>query len=712
LFQTISAWRQRVAQMLFGISDRVPARYRRYVIASNFMFVFALAGHTLFVPVYWILDGPQSPSFIVNLLFVPIDALCLYLNYHRRYRAAFGIWVGVVVVHTGMSTVIYGWDAGFHYYFLSLAVFVGIAPWRKIFNSLLIAGLAGIYIWLNRHDAGTPPPVALSAGMNGAIWTINIVMNFIILGYLANYYALAAAKIQEALEESEKMLKTTLSVSPVGIALIQHRKIAWANETMKAILGYDTIQPLDFDVLRFFPNIREVDTIRHQAYDMGQAEVTFADSQLVRRDGSVLPCLIKIRPMVPRDESKGSLVAVMDITAQKMAEQENAALLAKVQRSEKMEVVGRLAGGVAHDLNNILTGILSYPELLLMNMAADNPMRKPLVTIQRCGEKAATIVQDLLTLARRGVHNKQVVDWNAVVTEYLGSPEHDKLRTLYPKVRFTVDLCAGPATVVGSPVHLSKTLMNLVSNACEAMSQVGRVRVGTEIRRLDDSHCGFESVPPGTYVVVSVVDDGDGISAENLERIFEPFYTKKVMGRSGTGLGLAVVWGTVKDSDGFVDVVSRPGRETRFELFFPAAGVAPAMAVPLPCLDDYHGAGEHVLVVDDMAEQRLVAANMLAKLGYRVDVAESGEAAVSWLQVNQSDLLLLDMIMDPGIDGYETYRRILEYRPGQKALIASGYSETRQVSKTMDLGASGYMRKPYTLLTLAKAIRTALSEAA
>jgi CheY-like chemotaxis protein len=238
----------------------------------------------------------------------------------------------------------------------------------------------------------------------------------------------------------------------------------------------------------------------------------------------------------------------------------------------------------------------------------------------------------------------------------------------------------------------------------------GSLRIETAMRRLERSVAGYETIDPGRYAVLSVSDDGHGISKENLERIFEPFFTKKVMGRSGTGLGLAVVWGTVKDSGGFIDVTSDTGRGSRFDLYFPAV---PALARPTEsplCQDYYQGAGEHVLVVDDLPEQREVAAGMLEALGYKVDVVPSGEAAVAWVRENRADLLVLDMIMDPGIDGLETYRQVLALRPGQKAVIASGFSETDRVAGAISLGAARYLKKPYTLMDLGMAVKQALAD--
>jgi CheY-like chemotaxis protein len=250
--------------------------------------------------------------------------------------------------------------------------------------------------------------------------------------------------------------------------------------------------------------------------------------------------------------------------------------------------------------------------------------------------------------------------------------------------------------------------MNLVSNAAESISEGGTVTIETRHCVLKSARTGYELIEPGAYAVLSVADTGQGMSTKDMERIFEPFFTKKVMGRSGTGLGLAVVWGTAKDNGGYVDVLSHPGKGARFDLYLPSSLQIAGRDREDEAVEKFMGNGEHVLVVDDVAEQRIVATGMLKKLGYRPDAVASGEAAVAWMADHRTDLLILDMIMEPGIDGLETYRRILKAHPEQRAVIASGYSETQRVAQALKLGAACYLKKPYTLLQMAKTAKKAL----
>jgi CheY-like chemotaxis protein len=275
-------------------------------------------------------------------------------------------------------------------------------------------------------------------------------------------------------------------------------------------------------------------------------------------------------------------------------------------------------------------------------------------------------------------------------------------------VNFKNDLEEALPNIKGSPVHLGKTIMNLLSNASEAISGRGEVIIRTENRYLDKPIRGYDDVQEGDYVVLTVSDNGRGISASDIKKIFEPFYTKKVMGRSGTGLGLAVVWGTVKDHDGYIDVQSEDGKGSTFTIYLPATREEVAGDEEKTSPEEYMGEGETILVVDDVKEQREVVTSMLTRLGYRVESVSGGEEAIAYLKAKKVDLIVLDMIMDPGMDGLETYQRILAINPEQKAIIVSGFSETDRVKKALELGAGAYVRKPYILEKIGMAIRKEL----
>jgi len=373
-----------------------------------------------------------------------------------------------------------------------------------------------------------------------------------------------------------------------------------------------------------------------------------------------------------------------------------------------MEAIGTLAGGVAHDLNNILSGIVSYPDLLLMDLPPTSHLREPIKTIRDSGQKAAAIVQDLLTMARRGVTVTDTVNLNAILSEYLASPEHAKIMSFHPGVHIECHPAEAILNIMGSTVHLAKTIMNLVSNAAEAMPGGGKITVHTANRYVDSPIEGYDFIAEGDYVVLSIADTGIGISPQDQKRIFEPFYTKKTMGRSGTGLGMSVVWATVKDHRGYIDVVSQQGSGTVFTLYFPATREEIPKVAATDSPDSYMGRGEHILVVDDVKEQREIASGILKRLGYDVAAVASGEDAVAAARRKPPDLVLLDMIMEPGMDGLETYQKLLGLNAGQKAIIASGYSESERVRAALRMGAGVYIKKPYLFDKIGRAVRSEL----
>jgi signal transduction histidine kinase/CheY-like chemotaxis protein len=398
-----------------------------------------------------------------------------------------------------------------------------------------------------------------------------------------------------------------------------------------------------------------------------------------------------------------------DITERKRVEDRLRESEEKLARSKKMESLGLLAGGVAHDLNNILAGIVSYPELLLLELPEGSRLRKPMQTIQKSGDRAVAIVQDLLTVARGVASTKETMNLNDIIKEYLTSPEFKKLEQFCPTITVKTDLDTDLLNVSGSPVHIRKVIMNLVSNASEAVEADGNVMISTMNRYVDRPIGGYEDVSMGEYAVLTVSDDGSGIPSDHLERIFEPFFSKKVMGRSGTGLGLAVVWNIVQDHEGYIDV-SSDEKGTSFEIYFPITRDEVTKKDVSISMEDYKGKGEMILVVDDVESQREIIGEMLDVLGYRLKAVSSGEEAVEYLKEHTVDLVLLDMIMDPGINGRETYERIIKIHPNQKAIIISGFAETDEVKETQRLGAGKYVKKPLKLQEIGLAIKDELEK--
>ncbi len=423
---------------------------------------------------------------------------------------------------------------------------------------------------------------------------------------------------------------------------------------------------------------------------------TISPGILEQRDGTILQYQCVVLPDGWR------MLTYFDITELKNTQDQLA-------RAQKMEAIGMMAGGVAHDLNNILSGIVSYPELILLQLPEESKLRKPIEAIRDSGKRAATVVADLLTVARGVASTREPHDINVLIQEYLQSPECEKLESLHPDVVCTKYLQAAQSIISCSPMHIKKTVMNLLTNAMEAVGLSGEITISTA--NLENDGRGREegnSLPVGHYVVLTVQDNGPGINEDNIRHIFEPFYSKKVMGRSGTGLGLTVVWNTVEDHGGEIRVQSSE-KGTLFTLYFPLStesvnhhkenGEEKQL---------YNGAEEHILVVDDEQQLRDIASEILTTLGYTVTSVASGEEAIEFVRENPVDLLVVDMLMEPGINGRQTYGAILQLYPEQRAIVASGFSESDDVKATLKLGAHGFIKKPYSIEQLGSAVKEAL----
>ena len=520
-------------------------------------------------------------------------------------------------------------------------------------------------------------------------------------------------RAQEALRESEEKYRTILEDIEDGYFEVDIAgNLTFFNGSLCRIFGYSKDELIGMNNRQYTDeeNAKKLYQTFNRVYTTGKSDKGF-DWEIISKDGNKILVEASISP---KKDSEGQPIGfqgiVRDVSDRRQIEKDKAKLEARLQRAQKMEAIGTLAGGVAHDLNNILGGLVSYPELLLLQLSEDSPLRKSILTIQKSGEKAAAVVQDLLTLARRGVVVTEVVNLNDVISQYLKSPEYERLQSYHPAVHIETHLEKEILNILGSSTHLSKTVMNLVSNAAESMSGGGNMVLSTENRYIDRPIRGCDNVKEGDYVVFTISDTGTGISPNDIEKIFEPFYTKKKMGKSGTGLGMAVVWGTVMDHNGYVEVQSTEGKGTTFTLYFPVTREKLSEDTSHLSIGSYSGNGESIMVVDDVEEQRKIASGILEELGYSVVPISSGEEAVEYLKTHKVDLLVLDMIMDPGMDGLDTYKKIIEMHPDQKAIIASGFSETGRAKEVQDLGAGAYIRKPFLLEKIGLAVKEELEK--
>jgi PAS domain S-box-containing protein len=498
--------------------------------------------------------------------------------------------------------------------------------------------------------------------------------------------------------ESEKRFHDLVNLLPEMVVETDlSGNITYANKAAKELLQLpDTAD----SAASFFDFIHESERQVAQKYfrksmqneRLGLVEFTARDQR-----GRIFPILIRSAPITNGDIGCGARMIVIDISERRLLEEQ-------LHRDQKMKAIGLMAGGVAHDLNNILSGIISYPELLLLDLDPGSSLCQPLEAIRQSGLDAAEVVSDLLTVARGIAANKEIIAPNELIRAYLDSTDFQQLHTSYPLVRVNTSLDPQLRNISCSPIHVRKCLMNLITNGVEAIHGKGSLSIVTE---------NYDDIPPmlrdrqnfstGNFTKISVHDNGSGISSHDLDHIFEPFYTKKVMGRSGTGLGLAVVWNTMSDHGGAVNVISNK-QGTSFELFFPSIEAETGPRPENVNWQKYRGHGETILVIDDELRQREIASQLLTTLNYSVQTVSSGEEAIEYGRNNDADLMIIDMIMPPGLNGRKTFEQILKLHPQQKAIIVSGYAGDDDVKATLALGARDFLPKPYTLIQMAATI--------
>ena len=527
---------------------------------------------------------------------------------------------------------------------------------------------------------------------------------------LANQAAVAIANIMNlrSLKRSEARFRQLFENANDAIYLVDgtSRRIVDCNRKALILDGYSRSEMTAMRMFELFPP-EEREVLEHRRKQVLQkgSFATVASLHHVKKDGTRVPVEISTS-LVETGGQKLVMCIVRDISSRKALEQEREATAAKLRRSRRMEAIGLMAGGVAHDLNNILSGVISYPELMMMKLPADSPILPDLQKVMESGQRAAGVVADLLTVARGAASVKEIICLNELIRSYMVSPEFCKLISLHPEVDFVPRLAPDVKDILCSPVHMQKVFLNLATNAAESINGAGQVEISTCSRVIN--HDTPHGPPAGEYTVFSVQDSGSGISPHDLEHIFDPFYTTKIMGRSGTGLGLAVVWNTVQDHNGFITVDS-DNKGTVFTLYLPVSSRTKSCSLSNKgnSLADLHGKGT-ILVVDDEQEQREIAVKILTTMGYETTAAAGGEEAITFLEKNAVDLVLLDMLMEPGINGRQTYEQIIRIHPGQKAIVVSGFSESKDIQRVMELGVCGLLKKPYTVEEISRAVLDAL----
>lgn len=514
---------------------------------------------------------------------------------------------------------------------------------------------------------------------------------------------------QRVLEREKRLFADTLAASLNEIYLFDANtlKFQYVNRGALNNLGYTLDEIRNMTPLDIKPEFSpEAFAALLQPLRTGEESVCVFETHHRRKDGSLYPVEVHLQ-LFEQGSDRVFLAVIQDITERKRMQQERNKLEEQLLQAQKMESVGRLAGGVAHDFNNHLTVINGYCELLLRQLRPGDPLRTPLEDIRAAGERAADLTRQLLAFSRKQLIEPRPVNLNDVVKE----TERMLRRLIGEDIEIVTELDPNLGTVMADPAQLSQVLMNLAVNARDAMPSGGCLTIETLNIHLDQSYSRTHpEVKPGQYALLSVTDTGVGMSEEAKLHIFEPFYTTKPKG-AGTGLGLSTVYGIVRQMGGWIWVYSEAGKGTTFKIYFPLENAR--------CAEPLAGVGEAkvargtetVLVVEDQAEVRKLVVEVLQTYGYRTLEAASGAEGLeaSKMYAGPIHLLVTDVVM-PGMTGRDLAERLAETRPEMKVLYTSGYTANVIAHQGVIEPGVAYLPKPFTPVQLAAKVREVLGE--
>jgi two-component system, cell cycle sensor histidine kinase and response regulator CckA len=512
--------------------------------------------------------------------------------------------------------------------------------------------------------------------------------------------------VERALQENEARLRLTFDQAPIGAAMVSlDCRYLQVNEAFCRMLGYQERELTGRSVFEVtHPDHVAVTEQNIRRIAEGATRRYETEKRYVRKDGGVVWAHLTVTPLRhSANQTTYLLTMVEDITERKLAESEKARLQAQFLQAQKMESIGRLAGGVAHDFNNLLTVINGYSATVLDLMSPADPLRSRISEIFKAGERASALVRQLLAFSRKQVLKPDLIDLNEMVA--------DMEKMLRPLMGDDVEIIASLAPVL-EPVladrhQMEQVVMNLAVNARDAMPQGGTLTIETSRTVWENAcpHCSAE-VRPGPYVRVSVRDTGTGMGDEVRQHLFEPFFTTKTVGH-GTGLGLATVHGIVLQSGGHIDVETSSGAGTCFHVYLPAVeAIRPVKGHP-PLSPPVRGT-ETILLVEDQAEVRRFAATLLRECGYRVIESCDAEEALAQCAGLRFDLLLTDVVM-PKMTGTELASRMLSCQPHVRVLFMSGYSDEVLSWPADSRRGAAFIQKPFTIDALAAKVREVLA---
>ncbi|MCR4407477.1 MAG: PAS domain S-box protein [Anaerolineae bacterium] len=520
-----------------------------------------------------------------------------------------------------------------------------------------------------------------------------------------------AKAAEDALRETQKTLEAVVETAPILIVMTDSRgRIVLFNRACEELTGYSRQEVLGKTIPELFLSPEWVPIVAERFADpFNPALQELHINPWITKTGEerLIEWRCKALPM-PRGTGYFVLGTGLDITERKRAEEEREKLEAQLRQAQKMEAVGRLAGGVAHDFNNMLTTILGYADLALREVSPESPLHDDLLEIVKAAQRSADLTRQLLAFARRQTVNPIVLDLNDAVSGLL-----KMLRRLIGE---DIDLIWMPGhdlwPVKIDPSQVDQLLANLAVNARDAITGVGKITIETHNVVLDEAYCvDHVDFLPGEYVMLAVSDTGVGMSKEVLEHLFEPFFTTKEVGK-GTGLGLATVYGIVKQNDGFINVYSEPGQGTTFKIYLPRSE---AQSVEIPAektAEPLWGGRETVLIVEDEKAILDIGERVLEGLGYTVLVARSPNEAIRLAEEHVGDihLLITDVVM-PEMNGRDLAEQLTSIRPGIKCLYMSGYTANVIAQRGVLNEGVCFIQKPFSAMSLAVKVREALEQA-
>jgi PAS domain S-box-containing protein len=471
------------------------------------------------------------------------------------------------------------------------------------------------------------------------------------------------------------------------------------NKAGEELIGYTRDEILQMRVSDVVPQTYLDHIHAKLTKKLADNSLTIYEVEAIRKDGSRVPIEVSSRLIYENGVPVAVQGSARDITERKRAEEALRASQLQLQQSQKLEAVGQLAGGVAHDFNNMLTAIIGYTDLSLRRVGLEDSIRRNLEQTRKAAERAASLVRQLLAFSRKQILEPKILDLNDVVKDM-----HKMLtRLIGENIQLATRLETNLGSVKADPCQVEQIIVNLVVNARDAMPRGGKVTIETANVTLED-----QAAPE--HVMLAVSDTGSGMDQETQARIFEPFFTTKDVGK-GTGLGLSTVYGIVKQSGGNISVYSEPGTGTVFKIYLPRIDEATASAIDMLAQDmNAPGGSETILLVEDEDAVRGLTRKILMQAGYKVLDAKSGEEAIRLCRGHAGpiDLLLTDVVM-PEISGKEVADRLLELRPTLRVLFMSGYADEAIVQHGVLDANVKFIQKPFTWLALTRKVREVLN---